>query len=59
MIIRMELACNIESGMTIKHNNCIIEVWGTSHYTDGTVGIHIGIHEVRFEQGDLVEVVED
>lgn len=58
MIIRTMKACEVTSGMTIKHNNCILDVWLTTHYTSGKVGIHAGIHEIEFESNDIVEVVE-
>lgn len=58
MIIITLRACDVSSGMTIKHDGYILEVWCTSHYTDGTVGIYAGRSEIKFESSDIVEVVE-
>lgn len=58
MIIRTMKACEVTSGMTIKHNNCILEVLAVSHYTNGNVGLNVGIHEIQFESDDIIEVVE-
>lgn len=58
MVIRTMKAGDVQSGMQIKHNNCILEVWAVSHYTNGNVGLNVGIHEIHFESDDIIEVVE-
>lgn len=58
MIIRTMKAGEVQNGMQIKHNNFIMDVWAVHHYTDGKVGLNVGIYEIEFEQSDIVEVVE-
>lgn len=59
MIIITFRAGDVISGMKIKHDGYILDVLGTSNYTDGTVGIYAGDREIKFESTDIVEVVEE
>lgn len=58
MVIRTMKAGEVQNGMQIKHNNFIMDVWAVHHYTDGKVGLYVGIYEIEFEQSDIIEVVE-